>query len=93
VLVQGVSRDVNALGFFGYAYYAENKDKLKALPIAGRAARPVEPSRGNVLNGTYQPLSRPIFIYVNAKSRPSARSEEVRRVLHEGMRPKLMSRK
>ncbi len=69
VLVQGVSRDVNALGYFGYAYYNENKDKLKAAPIVpapGKAA--VEPSAETVVNGTYQPLSRPIFIYVNAKA-------------------------
>jgi phosphate transport system substrate-binding protein len=69
VLVQGVSRDVNAIGYFGYAYYAENKDKLKAVPIVAAAGKPaVEPSLETVINGTYQPLSRPIFIYVNAKS-------------------------
>jgi len=69
VLVQGVSRDVNAIGYFGYAYYAENKGKLKALPIVppkGGAA--VAPSEEAVIKGTYQPLSRPIFIYVKAKS-------------------------
>ena len=69
VLVQGVSRDVNALGFFGYAYYIENKDKLRAVPIVEKAGKPaVEPSMETVLKGTYQPLARPIFIYVNAKS-------------------------
>ncbi|MEW5862752.1 MAG: PstS family phosphate ABC transporter substrate-binding protein [Pseudomonadota bacterium] len=69
VLVQGVSRDVNALGYFGYAYYAENKDKLKAVPIVEKPGKPaVAPSMETVLNGAYQPLSRPIFIYVNAKS-------------------------
>lgn len=68
VLVQGISRDVNALGFFGYAYYAENKDKLKALPISWKGSAPVGPSTETVLNGTYQPLSRPIFIYVNEKA-------------------------
>jgi phosphate transport system substrate-binding protein len=69
VLVQGISRDVNALGYFGYAYYAENKDKLKAVPIVEKAGKPaVEPSEKSVLDGSYQPLSRPIFIYVNAKS-------------------------
>lgn len=69
VLVQGVSRDVNALGFFGFAYYAENQDKLKAVPIAAKAGSPaVGPSMESVLEGSYQPLSRPIFIYVNAKS-------------------------
>ncbi len=69
VLVQGVSRDVNALGFFGFAYYAENKDKLKAVPIVEKDGKPaVAASMESVLKGTYQPLARPIFIYVNAKS-------------------------
>jgi phosphate transport system substrate-binding protein len=68
VLVQGISRDVNALGFFGYAYYAENRDKLKALQISWKGGRAVGPSNETVLNGTYQPLSRPIFIYVNEKA-------------------------
>jgi phosphate transport system substrate-binding protein len=68
VLVQGVSRDVNGLGYFGYAYYVENKDKLKAVPIVNEKGQPVEPSIEAVLKGTYSPLARPIFIYVNAKS-------------------------
>jgi phosphate transport system substrate-binding protein len=68
VLVQGVARDVHALGYFGYAYYNENRDKLKAVPIAsGEGKSAVEPSAESVVDGTYQPLSRPIFIYVNAK--------------------------
>ena len=68
VLVQGVAGDVNALGYFGYAYYAENPGKLKALPIVEKEGKPaVAPSEATVLNGTYQPLARPIFIYVNAK--------------------------
>jgi phosphate transport system substrate-binding protein len=69
VLVQGVAGDVNALGFFGYAYYAENANKLKALPITPADGKPgVAPSEQTVLNGSYTPLSRPVFIYVNAKS-------------------------
>jgi phosphate transport system substrate-binding protein len=69
VLVQGVSRDVNAIGYFGYAYYVENKDKLRAVAIVEKAGKPaVEPSIDSVLSGTYQPLARPIFIYVNSKS-------------------------
>ncbi|MBD1932751.1 MULTISPECIES: PstS family phosphate ABC transporter substrate-binding protein [Cyanophyceae] len=67
VLVQGVSRDKNALGYFGYAYYDENKSKLKAVPIdSGKG--PVSPSAQAVQNGTYTPLSRPMFIYVSSKS-------------------------
>jgi phosphate transport system substrate-binding protein len=76
VLVQGISRDVNALGFFGYAYYAENKDKLKALQISWKGGPPVGPSMETVLNGTYQPLSRPIFIYVNEKAAQKSQVKE-----------------
>jgi phosphate transport system substrate-binding protein len=69
VLVQGVSQDVNAIGYFGYAYFAENQSRLKAVPIIEKQGKPaVSPSEATVLDGTYQPLSRPIFIYVNAKS-------------------------
>ncbi len=69
VLVQGVTRDKGALGFFGYSYYAENTKKLKAVAIAEKAGKPgVLPSFDTVKNGTYQPLSRPVFLYVNAKS-------------------------
>jgi phosphate transport system substrate-binding protein len=68
VLVQGVSRDVNGLGYFGFAYYVENRDKLKAVPIVNEKGQPVLPSFDAVIAGTYTPLARPIFIYVNAKS-------------------------
>jgi phosphate transport system substrate-binding protein len=68
VLVQGVSRDANALGYFGFAYYVENKDKLKAVPIVNEKGQAVLPSLEAVEKGSYSPLARPIFIYVNAKS-------------------------
>ena len=69
VLVQGVSRDANALGYFGFAYYVENKDKLRAVPIVEKTGKPaVEPSFDNVVKGIYQPLARPIFIYVSVKA-------------------------
>jgi phosphate transport system substrate-binding protein len=68
VLVLGVSRDVHAIGYFGMAYYEENKDKLKAAPITWKGSPAVAPTMETVVNGSYQPLSRPIFIYVNAKS-------------------------
>jgi phosphate transport system substrate-binding protein len=69
VLVQGVSRDVNAIGYFGLAYYVENKDKLKAAPIVNKGAtKAVAPSVETVMDGTYQPLARPIFIYVSDKA-------------------------
>ena len=71
-IVQGVAGDVNMLGFFGYAYYSENKDKLKLVPIddgkADNGAGAIAPSPQTVVDGTYQPLSRPIFIYVSVKA-------------------------
>lgn len=67
VLVQGVSGNVGGMAYFGYAYYEENKDKLRALPVSAKAGAPaVMPSPETVKDGTYQPLSRPLFIYVNA---------------------------
>jgi phosphate transport system substrate-binding protein len=67
VLVTGVANDPNALGFFGFAYYIENQDTLRAVPVRASAdAAPVLPSIEAVKDGTYTPLSRPIFIYVNA---------------------------
>ncbi|MBK5646653.1 PstS family phosphate ABC transporter substrate-binding protein [Acinetobacter proteolyticus] len=68
VIVQGLSRDKNGLGYLGYAYYIENKNKLKAVPIVNKQGKVVAPSEANVLNGSYNPLSRPIFIYVNQAS-------------------------
>jgi phosphate transport system substrate-binding protein len=72
VLVQGISTDKCALGFFGLAYYEENRDKLRLLPVDdeddSNGKGPVAPSLETVANGTYQPLSRPIFIYVSTKS-------------------------
>ncbi|MGM0555141.1 MAG: phosphate ABC transporter substrate-binding protein PstS family protein [Myxococcota bacterium] len=69
VLVQGVANDPNALGFFGFAYYDENKDSLKAVGIKTDAeAKPVLPSRETISKATYQPLTRPLFIYVSEKS-------------------------
>ncbi|MFB0936654.1 MAG: PstS family phosphate ABC transporter substrate-binding protein [Propionivibrio sp.] len=68
VLVQGVARDVGGLGYFGFAYFIENKDKLAAVSVADAGKPPVAPSMQSVVDGTYQPLARPIFIYVNAKA-------------------------
>jgi phosphate transport system substrate-binding protein len=70
VLVQGVSTDPNGLGYFGMAYYEQNKTRVKVVPVddedASNGAGPVAPSLETVRNGTYRPLSRPLFIYVNA---------------------------
>jgi phosphate transport system substrate-binding protein len=68
VLVQGVSNDRNAIGYFGLAYYMENKDKLKAVPVVNKEGKAVLPSAEAVKDGSYNPLGRPIFIYVNLKS-------------------------
>jgi phosphate transport system substrate-binding protein len=67
VLVQGVANDINALGFFGFAYYAENTKKLKAVAVDNGKGG-VAPSEKTVLDGSYQPLSRPIYIYVSKKA-------------------------
>lgn len=64
VLVQGVAGDKYAMGYFGYAYFKENKDKLKVVMIDNDNGG-IEPSEATINNGTYTPLSRPIFIYVN----------------------------
>lgn len=67
VLVEGVALDKGSLGYFGYAYYEENQAKLTAVPvIAKKDASAVLPSVETVKDGSYQPLSRPLFIYVNA---------------------------
>lgn len=67
VLVQGVASDRNALGFFGFAYYVENQKKVKAVAVDGGKGG-IIPSAKTVEDGSYQPLSRPIFIYVNVKA-------------------------
>jgi len=69
VLVRGVEGDTNAIGFFGVAYYEENKDKLKIVPIINpNTNEAVTPTTETIANGTYAPFSRPLFIYVNSKS-------------------------
>lgn len=72
VLVQAISGEKYSLGYFGYAYYLENKDKLKALSIDDEKDENgngcVMPTYETIKNGEYQPLSRPLFIYINKKS-------------------------
>lgn len=75
VLVQGIEGDKNALGFFGLAYYEENKERLKLVGVnAGKGI--ITPTVATVKDGTYSPLSRPVFIYVSKKAaeRPEVRS-------------------
>ena len=72
VLVTGVSGSRSAIGYFGLSYYVENTDKVKAVPIDPGNGTCVEPTFDTVRNSSYQPLSRPIFIYVrkSAAERP-----------------------
>ncbi len=67
VLVQGVSGNPNSLGYFGLSYYEENQDKLKLVKVDGGNGC-VTPSKETVQNGTYKPLSRPLFIYPSRKA-------------------------
>jgi len=67
VLVKGVASDKNALGYLPFSYYEANKDSLKVVPVVWKG-KPIFPSRQTVEDGTYTPLSRPLFIYVSDKS-------------------------
>lgn len=67
VLVQAIAGEENALGYFGYSFYVENRDKLKLVPIDSGTG-PVIPTEQTVGDGTYQPLSRPLLVYVNKRS-------------------------
>lgn len=67
VLVQGIAGDKNALGFFGFAYYEENMDKLKLVGI-DNGKGPVSPSFETIKDGSYAPLSRPLFMYVTKEA-------------------------
>jgi phosphate transport system substrate-binding protein len=76
VLVTGVAGDANAISFFGYAYYVENTDKLKAVQVDGGTGC-VAPTEATINDGTYKPLSRPLFIYPDvgkAKARPELKA-------------------
>ena len=69
VLVNGVAGDVNAIGFFGAAYYFQNKDKLRAVAITNpKTGKTVLPSDKTIEDGSYAPFSRPLFIYINQKA-------------------------
>jgi phosphate transport system substrate-binding protein len=80
VLVQGVTGDAGALGYFGFAYYEENRGRLKLVPVddqkGDNGQGPIAPSPESVRDGTYRPLSRPLFIYVNqsAAGRPEVKA-------------------
>jgi phosphate transport system substrate-binding protein len=67
ILVQGISGEKNGVGYMGYAYYLENQDKMKIVPIDGGNG-PVEPTNETIESGEYAPLSRPLFTYVKNES-------------------------
>ena len=76
VLVTGVAGDVNAIAFFGYAYFVQNSDKVKAVGVDGGSGC-VEPTDATINDNSYTPLSRPLFIYPNvneAKERPELKA-------------------
>jgi phosphate transport system substrate-binding protein len=85
VLVQGVENNKNAIGYFGFAYYIAHKDKMRAVPIDNGKGKLVGPSIDGVIDGSYQPLSRPLFVYVKetAAQRPEVQ-EFIRFLLGEG---------
>lgn len=76
VLVNGVVGEEGAIGFFGAAYYFENEDKLRAVPIVNDEGKAIIPSATSIEDGSYNPFSRPLFIYVakNSARRPEVRS-------------------
>lgn len=85
VLVQGVENNKTSLGYFGYAYYIAHKDRLKAVPIVNKAGKAVSPSIEAVVDGSYEPLSRPLFIYVRESAAQRAEVQEfVRFYLADG---------
>jgi phosphate transport system substrate-binding protein len=77
VLVTGVESNKNAIGYFGYAYFAGHKDKLQAVAVdGGKGKGAILPSPESVIAGTYQPLSRPLFIYVRDTAAAKAEVRE-----------------
>jgi phosphate transport system substrate-binding protein len=74
MLVSGVQSDAHALGYFGFAYYEANKDRLKLLAVDRGDDNCVQPSMETVRDDSYSPLSRPLFIYV---SKPALKRPEV----------------
>ena len=76
VLVQGVEHNKNAIGYFGYAYYIAHKEKMRAVPIINGQGKEVLPSIQAVNDGTYEPLSRPLFIYVRENAAARAEVKE-----------------
>lgn len=68
VLVTGVEGEAGAVGYFGSAYFFENKEKLRALPVVNKQGKAISPTPETIRDGSYNPMSRPLFIYVNKKA-------------------------
>ena len=78
--MSGVAHDEDGLGYFGYAYYAANKERLRAVAVQnGAEAKPLLPSPETIADKSYKPLSRPLFIYVKNSA---ARRPEVKQFLN-----------
>jgi len=71
-----VSSNKGALGYFGFAYYIGNKDRIRAVPIQNKAGKAVTPSLEAVIDGSYEPLSRPLFVYVRDTAAQRAEVKE-----------------
>lgn len=85
VLVQGVENNKSALGYFGYAYYIAHKERLRAVPIVNSKGQAVSPSLEAVTDGSYEPLSRPLFIYVRESAAQRAEIQDfIKFYLSEG---------
>lgn len=78
VLVQGVENNKNALGYFGFAYYVSHQERMRAVPIVNGKGTAILPSIAAVTDGSYEPLSRPLFVYVSAAA---AQRPEVRKFI------------
>jgi phosphate transport system substrate-binding protein len=76
VLVTGIASNKNALGYLPFAYYSPNASRLKAVAIVGKSGKAVPPALENVTNGAYEPLSRPLFIYVSERGAQRAEVKE-----------------
>ena len=68
VLVNGVTGSKNGMAFFGYAYYLENKENLSIVPIVNGEGKAIEPNAETIQDGTYEPLSRPLYTYIKHSS-------------------------
>ena len=75
-LVTGVSGDKGGLGYFGFSYYEQNMDKLNLVGVGEDASNCVKPSADTIQDGSYKPLSRPLFMYPSAKgiARPEVKA-------------------